>query len=234
MNRLTVFGHRGAAGLAPENTLASFDAAVAVGVPWVELDVQRCADALLVFHDDRLERTTNGQGRLQDHSLASLRALDAGNGQRIPLLEEVLDHLRGRVRINVELKSFNGTAALTADLLLAQIGKGTWQSDDFLVSSFHLPELARFHTLAPRIPIATLHVGPPLGLCAEARALEACAVHLAQDFVDARMIADARRSGLRVNAYTVNHADEAARLQAMGVDGIFTDHPERFIGGHID
>ena len=225
---LTIFGHRGAAGLAPENTLAAFDAGIDAGADWLEFDVQHHDGALLLFHDARLDRRSNGRGRLVDHDLASLRALDVGEGQHMPLLGEALDHLAGRCRLNIEMKSFGDTAEAVAGLLAARVGSGQWLAESLLVSSFHIPELARFHTLAPAIPIAPLYVGPPLALCAEARDLGAAAVHLDHEFIDAAMIADARRSGLRVHVYTVNAVDDAERLRALGVDGIFTDHPQRF------
>lgn len=225
---LTVFGHRGAAGLAPENTLAGFDAGIKAGADWLEFDVQHHAGALLLFHDARLERRSNGRGRLVDHDLAHLRSLDVGAGQRMPLLEEALDHLAGRTRLNIEMKSFGDTAAALARLLVARIGTGQWSPEHLLVSSFHLPELARFRELAPAVPIAPLYVGPPRTLCAEARRLAAVAVHLDHEFVDAAMIDDAHRSGLRVHVYTVNEPADARRLRALGVDGIFTDYPDRF------
>src|SRR5690349_21764556 len=99
----TVFGHRGAKGHAPENTLASFDKAIELGVKWVELDVQWHRDKLWVFHDIRLERCTDGTGWLADHDARTLRALDAGGGQKIPFLSEVLDRIDRRCGVNIEL-----------------------------------------------------------------------------------------------------------------------------------
>ncbi|WP_372695342.1 glycerophosphodiester phosphodiesterase, partial [Immundisolibacter sp.] len=96
--------HRGASALAPENTLAAVRRAVEFGIPWVEVDVQACADGLVVIHDDTLERTTDGHGPVATQPLAALRRLDAGGGERIPLPQEVLDLCRGRCAVNLELK----------------------------------------------------------------------------------------------------------------------------------
>src|SRR5437868_6558771 len=117
LKQFTVIGHRGAKGHAPENTLASFDKAIALGVKWVELDVQWHRDKLWVFHDVRLERCTDGKGWLVDHDVRTLRALDAGDGQKIPWLSEVLDRIDKRIGVNVEMKSADGTAAAVAAVL---------------------------------------------------------------------------------------------------------------------
>ena len=91
MRELICFGHRGAAGYAPENTLQAFRLAIDMGCPWIELDVHTVEGELLVIHDDELARTTNGHGRVSTSSLQYLRSLDAGMGERIPMLNEVLD-----------------------------------------------------------------------------------------------------------------------------------------------
>src|SRR5579859_1474635 len=95
--RVWVVGHRGAMGYCPENTLASFERGLELGADWIELDVHLSRDGeLIVIHDESLERTTNGHGLVRDHTLAELQALDAGDGQRIPTLDEVLAWARKR------------------------------------------------------------------------------------------------------------------------------------------
>ena len=226
---MLIIGHRGARGLAPENTLAGFRKAVALGTPWVELDVQLHQGELLVFHDERLERCTNGRGRLDQHDLAYLRGLDAGGGERIPRLAEVLDLVDRRAGVNVELKTANGTAAAVAALLRDYLKRG-WRPEQWLVSSFHLPELREFRRALPEVPVGALLCGVPLDLAACGTALGAVAVNLALDFADPALVADARRRGLKVYVYTVNEPDDFARMQALGVDGVFTDFPDRAPG----
>jgi len=98
MSGVICFAHRGASGHEPENTLIAMEKAISMGVDWIELDVRVVDDELIVIHDDRLERTTNGTGCVHEHSLEYLRSLDAGKGQRIPLLRETFDliNIKGR------------------------------------------------------------------------------------------------------------------------------------------
>ena len=221
-----VMAHRGARGPAPENTLAAFERAVELGAPWIELDVQLHAGSLFVFHDRTLDRCTNGHGRLTDHPAGYLRGLDAGRGERIPYLSEVLDRVQRRARINIELKTGGDTFAAVAEVLDVYLQRG-WQPEEFLVSSFLLPQLRDFKRRLPQIPIGVLMTGVPLDLAACASELKAAALGLDLDFLDPALIADAQRRGLKVYVYTVNHPDDIARMREMRVDGIFTDYPER-------
>jgi glycerophosphoryl diester phosphodiesterase len=224
--QFTVIAHRGARGHAPENTLAAFDKAIALGAKWIELDVQLHRGKLWVFHDLRLERCTDGQGWLMDHDEKTLRALDAGDGQRIPFLEEVLARVARRARVNVELKTADGTAAAVASVLRDCLARG-WRADEFLVSSFHLPELRDFRRRLPDVPLGALIAGVPLDLAAPATELGATVLSLDRDFADPALIADAHRRGLKVFVYTVNETEDVARLRKLGIDGVFTDFPER-------
>jgi glycerophosphoryl diester phosphodiesterase len=220
-------GHRGARGHAPENTLLAMDTGIRLGAQMVELDVQRHPSGeLLVIHDLRLERTTNGKGRLVDRSFDYIRSLDAGGGQQVPTLPEVLDLVDQRVAVNVELKTAGGTAEAVAAVLRRYVDEG-WSPEQFLVSSFHLPELELFRQAAPEFPIGVLLCGVPLEWAAEAAELSAQALNLSEEFADERLIGDAKARGLKVYVYTVNERDEIERLRQIGVDGVFTDYPER-------
>jgi len=222
-----VIGHRGARGHAPENTLLAIDTAIRLGVPWVEFDVQlHDSGELLVFHDLSLDRTTNGQGFLASQSLGMLRALDAGQGQQIPTLEEVLDLVEQQVGVNIELKSAGGTGEAVAGVIRSYLDAG-WPADKFLVSSFHLPELWEFKQFAPEIPIGALICGVPLDWAGCAIELGATTLNLSSEFVDPRLIEDAHTHGIKVFVYTVNDPVEMRLLREMGVDGIFSDYPDR-------
>lgn len=222
----TIIGHRGARGHAPENTLLAIDVGIRLGAHMVEIDVQLHSGELLVIHDLRVERTTNGHGRVDELSFEALRALDAGQGQRIPTLDEVIDLVEGRVPINIELKTGPGTAEAVATSLSRRLASEISPSQ-FLVSSFHLPELYEFRQMLPAVPIGVLLCGVPLDWAACAAELQAECVNLSDEFVDERLIADARNQGRRVYVYTVNHIDDMRRLHHMGVDGVFTDYPDR-------
>lgn len=226
--RFLSIGHRGARGHAPENTLLSIDTGMRLGADMIEFDVQRCCDQLVVIHDPRLERTTSGRGRVEQVSFDYLRGLDAGQGQQIPTLGEVLDLIEARVPVNVELKSAGGTAQMVAALVREYLQEG-WTPTQFLVSSFHLPELYEFKQLVPEIPVAALVCGVPLDWAACAVELGASALNISAEFADARLIHDAHSRGLQVFAYTVNHPDDIASLHKLGIDGVFSDYPDRVV-----
>ncbi len=231
---LAIIGHRGARGIAPENTLAGMEAALRLGVDGIEFDVQRHPDGpLFLLHDLSVDRTTNGQGLATAMPFEALRKLDAGLGERIPTLDETLDLVDRRSRLNIELKTWNGCAEAVAEVLRARLAQG-WDAEQFLVSSFHLPELQRFRAALPEIPIAALYCGVPLAGARELAALGAQQAHLSDEFVDADYVAAVRAQGGRCWAYTVNRPETAEALAAIGVDGIFTDHPERFLRVAVD
>lgn len=226
--QFTVIGHRGARGHAPENTLLALDTGIRLGAHWLEFDVQRHAasNTLLLFHDLTLNRTTNGRGLLAEHSFDVLRALDAGAGQMIPTLEEALDLIEQRANVNIELKTADGTAEAVAAVVRNYIAAG-WPAERFLVSSFHLPELWEFKQLAPEVPVGALVCGVPLDWAGSAVELGAAALNLSSEFVDPRLVDDAHSHGMKVYVYTVNDPDEMRALRALGVDGVFTDYPDR-------
>lgn len=228
VNEFLCIGHRGARGHAPENTLLSIDTGIRLGADMIEFDVQRCEDELVVIHDPRLERTTNGTGRVEDSKFDYLRNLDAGQGQQVPTLQEVLDLVEARVPLNIEIKSAAGTAARLAAILREAFADG-WTPSQFLVSSFHLPELYEFKQVAPEIPIAALVCGVPLDWAACAMELGAHALNVSAEFADARLLHDAHARGLKMYVYTVNHIDDIRRLRDAGFDGVFSDYPDRVL-----
>lgn len=222
-----VFGHRGAAGHAPENSLLALDRGIALGADWLEFDVQLHPEgALLLFHDLRLERVSRARGDFARTPLRRLRSLRLGADQGIPTLDEALDLIDERAGINVEIKRAEGTGRAVAECLLRRIAAG-WPAARMLVSSFHLPELLEFREAAPEIPVAVLLYGVPLDYACCAAELEPAAVHLSAEFLDPRMIADAHAHDRRVHVYTVNQPEEMLRLHELGVDGVFTDFPDR-------
>lgn len=219
---LWVIGHRGAAGLAPENTLASFSHAVRLGVDAVEFDVHRSADErLVVIHDAAVERTTNGSGKVAATTLAALRRLDAGAGERIPTLDEVLEAVPAHVAVNIELKG-RGTAAPVAHAVAGS-------KRPLLVSAFDHRELARFRDLCPGVPCAPLLAEWRRGVLDTARVLDAWSVNLADRIANAVTVNAVRESGRFCFVYTVNDAERATTLRAMGVAGVFSDFPDRLL-----
>jgi len=222
--KFLVFGHRGARGHEPENTLLSIRRALELGANAIEVDVQCVDGELIILHDATLNRTTNGRGRVARKTFAALRKLDAGKGERIPTLAEVFECVNRRALINIELKG-RRTARPVAALIECYIQERGWTYDDFLVSSFHRKELREL--AGGRIPLGILFTRRARGFAKLARELGAIAIHPPLRFTNEKLIQKAHTLGLRVFVYTVNAAQDIARLRGWGVDGVFTDFPER-------
>ncbi len=228
MINLLCFAHRGASGHEPENTLSAVEKAIVLGADWIEVDVYAVEGELIVIHDERLERTTDGMGKVTDKTLAYLRSLNAGKGQPIPTLREVFDCADRRVGMNVELKGPD-TAGLAVSLIDEYVSHKGWNYDQFILSSFSDRELTKVKELDPHIKIGIVIGGRRRRYKKFTRRFATYSVHPRIDLVNTEFIKDARQRGLKVFVYTVNHPDDIARLEAMGVDGIFTDFPELVI-----
>lgn len=224
---LLCIAHRGAMGHKPENTLASVRKAFALGALCVEVDAYYVDGHLVVFHDDRLERTTNGKGYLSEKSFEYLRTLDAGSGQQIPTLEEVCESIDSQACLNIELKG-QDTAEPVAELLIRLIKKG-WDKESFLVSSFRHRELLKIKQLIPEIKLGALIHGIPVDDAKFAEDLGAFSVHPSLECIDQRFIDDAHARCLRVFVYGVDHREDIARMFKLGADGVFTGYPERVL-----
>jgi glycerophosphoryl diester phosphodiesterase len=227
---LLCIGHRGAMGHSPENTLASISTALNLGAQFVEVDVFYVAGELVVFHDNRLERTTNGVGYIDQQSLAYLRALDAGEGQRIPTLAEVCNIIQGKACINIELKGAH-TAAPVAKFIENLVAQG-WHYSAILVSSFNHHELLVLKQLNPQILLAVLIYGIPLDHAKFAEDLGAYAINPSIEFINQALVDDAHTRNLKVYAYTANHPADIEKMQQLGVDGVFSNYPERVLAAY--
>ena len=214
-----VIGHRGAAGLAPENTLAAFYRAFELGVDAIELDVHQVSGGLVVFHDTQLERMTGTSGRLRDFDLDTLRALQIKGGGRIPLLTEVLDAVPQGTGVNIELKGPH-TARPVHDCLRA------YTHLEVLVSSFRHTELIAYRHLDQAQPIAPLFSRWPPAPWRVARDLGAWSINLAHKLVEPARVERIKEAGYRAFVYTVNEPAQAQHLFEIGVHGIFTDRPD--------
>lgn len=224
---ITKIGHRGAMGYAPENTLKSFKKALELQVDAIELDVYVCKSGeLVVIHDDKVDRTTNGTGYVVEKTLNELRKLDAGDGEKIPLLTEVLDLVDKNVRINIELKG-TGTAKPVHAILENYVKNKSWKYDHFMISSFNHYELKTFKELNSTIQIGALIAGIPIGFAEFAQKIPADAVNVCIEFINKEFVADAHKRGLKVYVWTVNDYDDIARIKALNVDGIFSNFPDR-------
>lgn len=223
---LMVIGHRGACGYEPENTLASFKKALNLGVDMIELDVHALKTGeLVVIHDDKLERTTNGRGSIYDLTLDKLRKLDAGKGQYVPTLKEIIEFVNRRVPINIELKG-PGTAKGVSRVIDKYLSLG-WDRDHFFVSSFNHVELDKFRSLKPDIKIGTVIYGTPLDYAAFASKIKSYSINISLEFISREFVRDAKKRGLKVFVFTVNDQDDAKKVLDLKVDGVFSDYPDK-------
>jgi len=188
------------------------------GATGLEFDVRRCGDGrIVVIHDDTINRTTNGRGRIADLSYDELRRFDAGSGEPIPLLSDVLDQFGARCLLNIELKEPGIVDDVKRLVLERRLERHV------IISSFEWQELA---CAVPEIPIALLS-SKLENLISAARNLHAAAIHPRKDVVSGTLIEAAREAKLQVNVWTVNDAAEISKFRSLGADGIFTDFPER-------
>ncbi|MBR9907172.1 MAG: glycerophosphodiester phosphodiesterase [Gammaproteobacteria bacterium] len=221
---MLIFAHRGASFEAPENTIAAFGRALDAQADGIEIDVYPLEDEWVVFHDRYLARLTAQEGRLQDFTLAQLRSLKVFGQQPIPTLDEVLDFIGGRCIVNIELKGADITRGLTRHLRRA-VAQSGFHPEQLLVSSFNHHWLKQLKDDHPEQPIGALTTSCPLNYAYFASELNAWSVHIDVDFVTPEFVADAHQRGLKVLVFTVDEPRDMLELEAMGVDGIFTNHP---------
>ncbi len=223
-----IAAHRGASARAPENTLAGFLAALDDGAEMVELDVHLSADGrLAVIHDETTERTTGVRGVVAEMTMARLHELDAARfmgkawaGQPVPELGEVLDAVRGRLLVNVEIKGPPETAPV-----LAQRLDEHEMRQSVIVSSFDPHAVAAATTLQPPRLAGLLLDGPIDDPVAVAGAAGASLVHVAYPYITADLARRTHQAGLGLVAWTVNEPSEMLRLRSLGVDAIISDDP---------
>ena len=217
---MKILGHRGARHEAPENTLSGIERALAAGVDGVEIDVRRTRDGrIVVIHDATVDRTTDGTGLVSAMTFDELRTLDAGGGERVPLLEEVVEALRGRGELIVELKE----AAHAMDV--ARCLRELDATDFCHVISFDHRPLAAMRQAAPGLRTGCLLVARPVDAVGLVRAAGADAISIQIEFVDADLIADCHAAGIVVCAWNCNEPREVAHYREMGLDWLGTDEP---------
>jgi glycerophosphoryl diester phosphodiesterase len=234
-----VIGHRGAAARAPENTLAALHRARALGCRWVEVDVRLTGDdEPILLHDARLERTTDGRGKAAALPLAAIRRHDAGRwfapdfaGERVPTLAEAL-RLLGELGLgaNIELKAERGRARWTGERVSALIAR-CWPSSlpPPIVSSFLPQALLGARAQAPELARGLLFRTIPKNWWFIARRLDCATIHADQRFLRPASVAEIRRLGYSLLAYTVNDAVRARCLLDWGVTAVFSDLPDNVL-----
>jgi glycerophosphoryl diester phosphodiesterase len=222
MPRVLRIGHRGAAGHAPENTLAAVRQGIDLGVDFVEIDVRRTADGVLVaLHDATVNRTTNGKGRVDALSLGEVRGLDAGNGERIPMVEEVLQMAGGRTGLMLELK-VAGLAHLTVQAVQkAQV------DTPVIYASFLHKELTHVRAVETEAGLMVLFDRLPRAPVAYAMQYHPGYVGLRHDRATGRLVDAFHRENVLVWVYTANSLADIRRAISIGVDGVISNFPDR-------
>ena len=225
-----VIGHRGVAGLEPENTLRSFRRAIELGVDYVECDVRLTADRMLVLmHDETVDRTTNGSGPVAQMVFADLRRLDAGGGEQVPTLEEFLDLIHGQVKAHVELKG-DGTEDVVLPFLEY---KGAF--DDVVLTSGDTQKLRRVRAKHGTVTIEHIFGQPPPDAIQRAQSVKAKRISTHYSHATAAYIEAAHRAFLEVIAWPPNTEATMQAMIDLGVDYICSDRPDillRLLGRH--
>ncbi len=225
---MIVIAHRGASGQRPENTLPAFERAIELGADMIEIDLHRSRDgAGVVTHDADLAGL-GGAGPVGEATLREIRSLDAGEGCRVPTLEEVLDRFAARIPFNLEIKlgpagPYPGFEAEILERLRARDLVGR-----VVFSCFDDGVLTTLRSLSSEAKLALL-LSPrrPGDFVRRALAVGAGAVNPWAGMVTRELVRAARAEGMRVFPFTVDDPGEMRRLAALGVDGMFTNHPER-------
>ncbi len=227
--------HRGASGIAPENTLAAFKKALEIGVDAVELDLHGTADGeIVVIHDATLDRTTDLQGHINETPLETIRGADAGEwfdtefvGEPVPTLAEALACIGKETIAVLEIKD-----PLIAEAVVAKIHE-TETLDTTVIISFHTEVLQTIRTLEPRIATGWLIGGfnksiPPVALCQQLGELGSSLLNVNHELITAEFAYEIRRRGIALWCWTVDDIARMREMKAHGVQGITSNYPERF------
>lgn len=240
---MIVIGHRGASGHAPEHTIPSYDLAIELGVDYIEQDLQMTSDGVLVImHDPTLSRTTDGRGNVIDMTLADLKRCDAGRwfgrkfeGTRVPTLRELFERYGKSTNYYIETKNPDDAPGME-EALLALINEfdlrdGAVEKRQVLIQSFSRASLAKIRGMDPELPLIQLiakeHDSAVISaMLPEIRAY-AVGIGPSRLSVDEALVVAVHAHDLHVHPYTVNEPTEMKRMIELGVDGMFTDFPDR-------
>ncbi|MFA6183521.1 MAG: glycerophosphodiester phosphodiesterase [Parcubacteria group bacterium] len=227
-------GHRGAAGYATENTLESFKKALELNVDMIELDAHICkSKEVVVIHNKDTKKINKRKDQVIKQNYADLKKI------KIPTLENVLDLINRKAKINIELKGKN-TAEPVAKIVKNYIDNKKWHRNDFLISSFSKKELEKFIQYLPQIKIGFL-INPlrPYSLWIKrfpfifkkhlhfAKKINSFSINIHKKIVNQKIVAMAHKEKIKIFVYTVNQKKEIQHLKDIGVDGIFSDYPDR-------
>ena len=208
--------------------MRSIEFALEAGADAVEIDVRLLEATIIVLHDDTVDRTTAGSGHYKTMSVDELRSLDAGGGQRIPLLQEVVDLIDGQIDLNVEVKE-PGIAGQVVDALLDMTSSRPQWRSQILLSSFDEATTYQLATKRGEMRLGILYEDDFDNALARAKTLGAYSLHMSLRSLDSDDIARAHQRHIAVFVYTVNEQADILRCAEARVDGVFSDYPDRVV-----
>ena len=221
-----VIGHRGAMGHETENTLASVQKALDLGVDMIEIDVFILKSGeVVVFHDKTVDRLANATGPIEEYHYFHVSQMVLDGNHKIPLVQNVIDLVDTKARLNIELKG-KGTSDRLNHIINVRLQRG-WPLDNFIISSFDWDELREMRRRNPDIPIAVLTEGDPLAALEVAKELNAEAINPGFGNLDGETVRKIQEAGFKVYTWTVNEPQDIELAKSWAVDGIITDFPER-------
>ncbi len=232
--KVLIVGHRGALGLAPENTMASFQKGLETGCDLVETDIHLSRDgALVLMHDPEVSRTTNGKGRIRDMTLGEISRLDAGSwfderfrGEPVPVLGDLLDWAKKRIPVVIEIKGDPRPSRGIEAALLAELRKHGLVSE-VMVIGFHHDSLKRIKEMEPAITTGLTYSCRLADTVGAARATAARSIRPHWSYWDAELVEECHRAGLTAHAWVANDEERTRYLVDMGIDSLGVDFPDR-------
>lgn len=221
---MVITGHRGAAKLEPENTCLSIQKAIDLGVDQIEIDVHLTRDQqLVIIHDQTVDRTTDGRGAVSDFSLQEIKQLDAGKGERIPTLQEVVNVIQSRVILQVELKG-----PKTSQPVVSLIEKNGIENEVILTSFVH-DRLRKVRQLNSDIALGALWSTPPDNVCQQALEIGVEAIHIQHQNIDGNLVRDAHLHGLKIRAWNPDTVQEIQKMIDLEVDAVGSNRPDLLV-----
>jgi len=219
---MKIMGHRGCRGEAPENTLLGIESAILKGVQAIEIDVHKTSDnEIVVIHDDTVDRTTNGKGKIREQTFVDLRKLDAGKKEKIPLLSEVLTLLKNHpnIELQIELKAYD------CEKRVIQIIKDFDMISRITIISFIHPFLVNIKNIEPSIKTACLLYGLPVNPVAITKDARADGLSVSLSTIDKELVEKCHKASLCVTTWNANTVEDLRVVVSMGVDYVGTDVP---------
>lgn len=220
-----VLGHRGCAGLEPENTIRAFKRALELGVDMIEFDVRMTKDKkLVVIHDSKVDRTTNGKGFVKDYNFSDLRKLNAGLGERIPSFEEAIDFLKDKKpMIVIELKEVEIVKDVLKKIKEEKI------EDKVIIVSFWHNVLKKIKENYKKINTGAIFSGRPVNPIPIAKSAKTKLLCLRYEFIDKDIVKQCHKNNIKINSWTVNEEIDIMKMIKLKIDIISSDYPNRVI-----